>query len=69
MTQTAAGFQVAVLTKILQPQASDQPQVMTAIDSSLTKGLQSDVVESFLNGLQTREHVTVEPKLLAQIYQ
>jgi hypothetical protein len=60
---------VPVLSKILQPQESDQPQLMTSIDSSLTKGLQSDVLESFLNGLQTREHVTVEPKLLAQIYQ
>jgi peptidyl-prolyl cis-trans isomerase D len=69
MTQTADGFQVAVLTKILQPRESDQPQLLTSIDTSLTKGLQSDVLESFLNGLQTREHVTVEPKLLAQIYQ
>jgi hypothetical protein len=58
-----------VLTKILQPRESDQPQLLTSIDTSLTKGLQSDVLESFLNGLQTREHVTVEPKLLAQIYQ
>lgn len=69
MTQTAAGFMVAVLSKILQPQEADQPQLMTSIDSSLSKGLQSDVLESFLNGLQTREHVTVEPKLFAQIYQ
>jgi peptidyl-prolyl cis-trans isomerase D len=69
MQQTADGFLVAVLTKILQPDPAQQAQQYQAIQDALAKSLQNDVTESFLAGLQTREHVAVDPKLFAQIYQ
>jgi hypothetical protein len=31
--------------------------------------MQTDVEESFLAGLQTREHISIDQKMLAQVYQ
>jgi peptidyl-prolyl cis-trans isomerase D len=58
-----------VLSKVEQPPQSAAPQLLASIQDALTKGLQSDVVESFLNGLQGREHITIDQKLVAQIAQ
>jgi peptidyl-prolyl cis-trans isomerase D len=69
MQQTADGFMVAVLTKILQPDPAQDAQQLAGIRDALAKSLQNDVAESFLGGLQTREHISVDQKLLAQIYQ
>jgi peptidyl-prolyl cis-trans isomerase D len=69
MLQTDSGFTVAVLAKITQPKPADDPQDLANITQSLTKSLSEDVVESFLNGLQLRDNVRIDPKLFAQIYQ
>jgi len=69
MEQTPDGFVVAGLTLITQPRPADDPQATAQIAQALTKSLQNDVAESFLSGLQTRDNVQVDPKLLAQIYQ
>jgi peptidyl-prolyl cis-trans isomerase D len=69
MLQTSSGFVVATLAKIEQPKPADDPQNEASITQSLTKSLQDDVAESFLNGLQARDNVRVDPKLFAQIYQ
>jgi peptidyl-prolyl cis-trans isomerase D len=69
MQPTPDGFLVAVLTKIDQPPESAAPQEVTAITQALSKSLQNDAAQSFLAGLQTSEHITVDQKLLAQVYQ
>jgi len=69
MEASADGFLVAVLSKVEQPPQSAAPQLLASIQDALTKGLQSDVVESFLNGLQGREHISIDQKLVAQIAQ
>jgi peptidyl-prolyl cis-trans isomerase D len=69
MQPTPDGFLVAVLTKIDQPPESAAADEVTGITQSLAKSLQNDVAQSFLGGLQSREHVTIDQKMLAQIYQ
>jgi len=69
MQPTTDGFLVAVLTKIDQPPESAAPDEVAQITQSLAKSLQNDVAESFLAGLQTREHITLDQKMLAQVYQ
>jgi peptidyl-prolyl cis-trans isomerase D len=69
MEQTPDGFIVAGLANIAQPKPADDPQATAQIAQALTKSLQNDVAESFLSGLQTRDKVQVDPKLLAQISQ
>ncbi|OYV61762.1 MAG: hypothetical protein B7Z71_03940 [Acidocella sp. 21-58-7] len=69
MQQTPDGFLVAVLSNIDQPKPSDDPALLGQIQQSLTKSLQNDVAESFLAGLEARDKVSVDSKLLAQIYQ
>ncbi len=69
MQQTNDGFLVAVLSKIDQPKPADNADLMGQIQQSLVKSLQNDVTESFLAGLEARDQVSVDAKLLAQIYQ
>lgn len=69
MQSTPDGFLVAVLTKIDQPPESADPQDVAQITQALAKSMQTDVEESFLAGLQTREHVSIDQKMLAQVYQ
>jgi len=69
MQPTPDGFLVAVLTKIEQPRESDAPQEAAGIASALSKSLQNDAAQSFLAGLQTEEHISIDQKLLAQIDQ
>jgi peptidyl-prolyl cis-trans isomerase D len=69
MQPTPAGFLVAVLTKIDQPPESAAPDEIAQITQSLAKSMQTDVQESFLAGLQTREHISIDQKMLAQVYQ
>ncbi len=69
MEQTDTGFTVAVLAKIVQPTPAQDPSDYAEVQQSMAKSLQTDVGESFLAGLQTRDKVTVNQKLFAQIYQ
>ena len=69
MLPSADGFMVMALTKIDNPTPAEAPDEVAGIQQALNKSLQTDTAESFLSGLQTREHVSIDPKLFAQIYQ
>ncbi|MBU6449483.1 MAG: SurA N-terminal domain-containing protein [Rhodospirillales bacterium] len=69
MLDNGAGFTVAVLTKIQVPTSQSDPAGYAQLQQSLNKSLQDDLGESFLAGLQAQDKVTVNQKLLAQIYQ
>jgi peptidyl-prolyl cis-trans isomerase D len=69
MLQTGTGFTVAVLTRILDPNPALDLAGAQQLRQAMTKDLQNDVGESFLAGLQARDKVTVNTKMLAQIYQ
>jgi len=69
MLPSADGFLVMALTKIDNPTPAQAPDEVAGIQQALNKSLQTDTAESFLQGLQTREQVSVDPKLFAQIYQ
>ena len=69
MLQTDSGFTVAVLARIVQPTASQDPTDYSGAESAMAKALQDDAAESFISGLQSRDKITVNQKLLAQIYQ
>jgi len=69
MLQTGNGFTVAELAKIVQPTPAQDPQDYSQVQQAMEKSLQNDDGESFLAGLQARDHVKVDQKLFAQIYQ
>ncbi|HYP63262.1 MAG TPA: peptidylprolyl isomerase, partial [Acidocella sp.] len=69
MVQTSTGFTVAQLTQITAPNPAQYQNVYQQWQQQMTKDLQNDLAESFLAGLQARDKVTVNQKLLAQIYQ
>jgi peptidyl-prolyl cis-trans isomerase D len=69
MLQTESGFTVAVLAKITNPQPADDPNDYAQVQASMTKGMQSDIAQSFIAALMTRNKVTIDQKLLAQLYQ
>ncbi|GLR66666.1 peptidyl-prolyl cis-trans isomerase [Acidocella aquatica] len=69
MQQTDSGFSVAALVKIVQPDPAADPADYAQLQQAMTKELQNDAGESLLSGLQKRDKVTVDQKLLAQIYQ
>ncbi|MDE1896912.1 MAG: hypothetical protein KGH91_07550, partial [Rhodospirillales bacterium] len=69
MLDNGAGFTVAVLTNVQVPTPQSDPAAYAALQQSLNKSLQDDLGESFLAGLQEQDKVTVNQKLLAQIYQ
>ena len=70
MLQTGSGFTVAVLTQIVEPEPGAGPQNdVQQLQQAMTRALQNDVGESFLAGLQARDKVSVNQKMLAQIYQ
>jgi peptidyl-prolyl cis-trans isomerase D len=69
MVQTNTGFTVAVLARIVQPTPAQDPSDYAQVEQSMAKSLQNDAGESFLDGLQTRDKVTINQKLFAQIYQ
>ncbi len=69
MVQSSDAFTVAVLTTIVKPTPAQDPQTYAQVRQAMTKALQDDTGESFLAGLQAQDHVTVDQKLLAQIYQ
>jgi peptidyl-prolyl cis-trans isomerase D len=69
MLQTASGFTVAVLTNIVEPDAANDPLDVQQLQQEVTRALQNDLGESFLAGLQARDRVSVNQKMLAQIYQ
>jgi peptidyl-prolyl cis-trans isomerase D len=69
MVQTSTGFTVAQLTQITAPNPAQYQSVYQQWQQQMTKDLQNDLAESFLAGLQARDKVIVNQKLLAQIYQ
>ena len=69
MLQTKSGFMVAVLTKVAHPTPADDQDQYDELRRAMTRALQNDTAESFLDGLQTRYKVRVNQKLFAQIYQ
>lgn len=69
MLQTGSGFTIAVLTQIMPPDLAQHQADIQQIQQEITKALQNDLGESFLAGLQARDNVTVNQKLLTQIYQ
>ena len=69
MQQTDTGFVVAQLKKIVEPTPAQDPGDYAQLQQAMAKSLQNDVGESFLAGLQTRDKVSVDQKLFAQIYQ
>jgi peptidyl-prolyl cis-trans isomerase D len=69
MQQTDSGFTVAALSAINQPKPAEDPADADEVAQSMTKSLQNDVAASFIAGLQARDHVRVDDKLFAQIYQ
>lgn len=69
MLQTANGFTVAVLSKVVDPLPEQDPADYAQLTQGMTKLLQEDIGTSFLDGLQRRDKVQVNQKLLAQIYQ
>ncbi len=69
MQQTATGFTVAVLSKVVDPTPDQDPTDYAQLTQAMTKLLQEDIGESFLDGLQQRDKVQVNQKLLSQLYQ
>ncbi len=69
MLQNATGFSVAVVAKVIDPTPAQAPQQATQVRQAMDKAMQNDVGESFLAGLEARDSVTVDQKLLAQVYQ
>lgn len=69
MLNNGAGFTVAALAKVQDPTPQTDPGTYAKLRDSLNKSLQDDLGGSFLAGLQARGKVTVNQKLLAQIYQ
>jgi peptidyl-prolyl cis-trans isomerase D len=69
MQQTDSGFSVAALVKSVQPDPAADPADYARLQQEMMKELQNDAGESLLAGLQKRDKVSVNQKLLAQIYQ
>jgi len=69
MLDNGTGFTVAVLTHVQDPTPQSDPATYAQLQQSLNKSLQDDLGGSFLAGLQARDKVTVNQKLLAQLYQ
>ena len=69
MLDNGAGFTVVVLSNVQVPTPQSDPAGYAQLQQSLNKSLQDDLEESFLAGLQAQDKVTVNQKLLAQIYQ
>ena len=69
MVQTDTGFTVAQLTGIATPDPAQYQSVYLQWQQQMAKDLQNDLAESFLTGLQMRDKVSVNQKMLAQIYQ
>jgi peptidyl-prolyl cis-trans isomerase D len=69
MQQTGDGFMVAVLARVVQPTPQQDASDYQQVYSAMAKGMQNDLIQSFLTGLQVRDRVSVNQKLFAQVYQ
>lgn len=69
MLNSKDGFIVAALANIQHPTPDSEPDDYAALKDSLNKGLQNDLGDDFLQGLQSLEKVQINQKLFAQIYQ
>jgi peptidyl-prolyl cis-trans isomerase D len=68
MAQTDDGFMVAGLERVTHPAQAQDPADVTQLQQSMVKALQTDVGQSFLAGLQKQDQLSVNQKLLAQLY-
>jgi peptidyl-prolyl cis-trans isomerase D len=69
MEKTDTGFVVAQVQTVTTPTPDQDPQDYAALTQAMTRALQNDVAGSFLDGLQASFKVSINQKLLAQIYQ
>jgi peptidyl-prolyl cis-trans isomerase D len=69
MLRTDSGFMVAALAHVIQPTPADDAGEFGEVQKAMVKSLQDDVGASFLAGLQTRDKVVIDQKMLAQVYQ
>jgi peptidyl-prolyl cis-trans isomerase D len=69
MLQTSDGFEVAVLAKVVNPTPQQDSTDYSQVYAAMAKALQNDIAESVIAGMQGRDKVSVDQKLLAQIYQ
>ncbi len=69
MLQTQTGFTVAQLSKVAVPASAQDAADYAQLQQALIKSMQDDVSASFLTGLQASDKISVNQKLLAQIYQ
>ncbi len=69
MLDNGGSLLVAALTNVQDPTPQSDPTTYAQLQQSLNKSLQDDLGGSFLAGLQARDKVTVNQKLLAQLYQ
>ncbi|WP_298281755.1 peptidylprolyl isomerase [Acidocella sp.] len=69
MEKAATGYVVAQLMSVNTPTPAQDPQDYQKLSAAMTRGLQNDLAGSFLDGLQTRFQVTINQKMLAQLYQ
>jgi peptidyl-prolyl cis-trans isomerase D len=69
MEKTATGYEVAQLMSVSTPTPDQDPQEYQALRAAMMRGLQNDVAGSFLDALQGNFKVSIDQKLLAQLYQ
>jgi peptidyl-prolyl cis-trans isomerase D len=58
-----------VLAKVVNPTPQQDSTDYSQVYGAMAKALQNDIAESVIAGLQGRDKVSVDQKLLAQIYQ
>jgi peptidyl-prolyl cis-trans isomerase D len=69
MQQTDTGFTVAALANIVQPTPDQDASDYAQVQAAMVKGIQTDLASSFIAAMEGRDKVSVNQKMLAQIYQ
>jgi peptidyl-prolyl cis-trans isomerase D len=69
MLRAPGGFTVAVLDRVVQPTPQQDTGDYGQVYQALAKGVQDDLANSLIAGLETRDNVRVDQKLFARVYQ
>jgi peptidyl-prolyl cis-trans isomerase D len=69
MQQTDTGFTVAALANITQPTPDQDASDYAQVRQAMVKGIQTDLASSFVAAIEGRDKVSINQKLMAQIYQ
>jgi peptidyl-prolyl cis-trans isomerase D len=69
MQQTDTGFTVAALANITEPTPDEDAADYAQVQAAMVKGIQTDLASSFIAAVEGRDKVSVNQKLLAQVYQ